>query len=85
MEKFSPYVLRGVIQPVREIHRSARTSDKSQRNEHMKPFTLYLMIGGGGLVALVLGIVLPGVLPVWRWPHEPLHSTLPASGGSQPI
>ena len=48
---------------------------------HMKPFSLYLVIGGGAVAALVIGVVLPGVLPGWRWPHEPLHSTLETVGG----
>ncbi|WP_342349478.1 sensor histidine kinase [uncultured Nitrospira sp.] len=47
----------------------------------MKPFTLYLMVGGGGIAALVTGILLPGVWPEWRWSHEPLHSTLETVGG----
>ena len=47
----------------------------------MKPFSLYLVIGGGAIAALVIGVVLPGVLPGWRWPHEPLHSTLETVGG----
>ncbi len=47
----------------------------------MKPFSLYVVIGGGGMAALVIGIILPGVLPGWRWPHEPLHSTLETIGG----
>lgn len=47
----------------------------------MKPFTLYLMFGGGGIAALVMGILLPGVWPGWRWSHEPLHSTLETVGG----
>ncbi len=47
----------------------------------MKPFTLYLMVGGGGIAALVMGILLPGVWPGWRWSHEPLHSTLETVGG----
>jgi signal transduction histidine kinase len=48
---------------------------------HMKPFVLYLVVGGGAIAALVIGVVLPGVLPGWRWPHEPLHSTLETVGG----
>lgn len=47
----------------------------------MKPFTLYLLVGGGGIAALVMGILLPGVWPGWRWSHEPLHSTLETVGG----
>jgi signal transduction histidine kinase len=47
----------------------------------MKPFSLYLMIGGGSLAALVISVVLPDFFPEWRWPHEPLHSTLETVGG----
>ncbi|WP_447962482.1 sensor histidine kinase [Nitrospira sp. Ecomares 2.1] len=47
----------------------------------MNPFTLYLMIGGGGMAALVMGVFLPGVWPGLRWSHEPLHSTLETVGG----
>ncbi|HNP30736.1 MAG TPA: histidine kinase, partial [Nitrospirales bacterium] len=47
----------------------------------MKPFSLYTVIGGCGIAALVMGVVLPEVLPGWRWAHEPLHSTLETVGG----
>ena len=47
----------------------------------MKPFSLYLVMGGGSITALAISIVLPGVLPGWQWPHEPLHSTLETVGG----
>lgn len=50
-------------------------------NGHMKHFSLYLVIGGGGIAGLVIGVLLPGVFPGWLWPHEPLHSTLETIGG----
>lgn len=51
------------------------------KNGHMKAFSLYLVVGGGGIAALVIGVILPDVLPGWHWPHEPLHSTLETVGG----
>jgi len=48
---------------------------------HMKPYSIYLVIGGCGMAALMMGVVLPEVLPGWRWAHEPLHSTLETVGG----
>ena len=47
----------------------------------MKPFSLYLVVGGGSLAALAIGILLPEFLAGSAWPHEPLHSTLEAVGG----
>ena len=48
---------------------------------HMKSYSIYLVIGGCSMAALIMGVVLPEVLPGWRWAHEPLHSTLETVGG----
>ncbi len=47
----------------------------------MRPFSLYLIIGGGSLATLFLSLTLLALWPGWRWHHEPLHSTLEALGG----
>ncbi len=47
----------------------------------MRAFSLYLVICGGSLAVLLISLILPILLPGWRWQHEPLHSTIEALGG----
>lgn len=51
----------------------------------MKPFSLYLIIGSGSVVALLGSLGLPILFPGWRWHYEPLHSTIEAIGGLSAI
>jgi signal transduction histidine kinase len=46
-----------------------------------KQLTLYLVLAGGTVGALLTSLVLHILWPDFRWHHEPLHSTMEAIGG----